>query len=172
MAKENSARRSISRGVNARGDGTKNLNNNGADAYNNALKKKEGKYKPSFVEPYDNLTERELSLKLEYAKDLLSKHLGVTRELIKLETKRSKKVTTLTSLDEVYYVKVGTTILGKMSIRTQRTWKSTSLLFVYQEKQVMVQEGKGAFSKTNVKTKSKGVIGHDKRKSYNKNKRK
>lgn len=171
MRKENSARRSIARGVNARTLNT-GLHANGAEAYSNALKKKEGKYKPSFVEPYDNLTEREVGLKLEYAKDLLSKHLGVSRELIKLETKRSKKVTTLTSLDEVYYVKVGTSILGKISIRTQRTWKSTSLLFVYQEKQVTAQEGKGAFSKTNAKKKSKGAIAHDKRKSYNKNNRK
>lgn len=171
MRKENSARRSIARGVNARTLNT-GLHANGAEAYSNALKKKEGKYKPSFVEPYDNLTEREVGLKLEYAKDLLSKQLGVSRELIKLETKRSKKVTTLTSLDEVYYVKVGTSILGKISIRTQRTWKSTSLLFVYQEKQVTAQEGKGAFSKTNAKKKSKGAIAHDKRKSYNKNNRK
>lgn len=161
-------KRSTSRGHNERNNHSKSVINNGTSAIENRKKSKKGDYKPEFVEMYSKVSDKDVELRKDYAIDLLSKHLGVRRELIVLDDKRSSTINTVTARDEVYYVYVGQQVAGKISIRTQRTWKSIDLLFIFQTKQVINQTSNGAFSKANKKKKSKGETNHGKRKTYNK----
>ncbi|AHZ09924.1 hypothetical protein FP76_gp170 [Bacillus phage Evoli] len=165
MTKDSTTKRSVSRGHGARG--TSGLNNNGADAHANALKKTTGKFRPSFVEMYDNVTEKDIALKETYALDLISKHMNTPREMIQLEGKRNGEVVTLTCLDEVFYVKIGTSVIGKLSIRVQRSYKSRSLLYIFQERVLKDKKKTEHYKKnTTFKQKSKGEIAHDNRKVY------
>lgn len=161
-------KRSTARGHDERNNHSKSVINNGTSAIENRKKSKKGDYKPEFVEMYSKVSDKDVELRKDYAIDLLSKHLGVRRELIVLDDKRSSTINTVTARDEVYYVYVGQQVAGKISIRTQRTWKSIDLLFIFQTKQVINQTSNGAFSKANKKAKSKGQITSDKRKTYNK----
>lgn len=168
MTKGSSMNRSVSRGHSARNTHKSSVIDNGKNAIENRKRSKSGTYKADFVEMYDKVTEKDVDLKYTYALDLLSKHLGVRREVVKLDEKRAKEIIGTTYLDEVFYVYVGSTVAGKISIRVQRSWKSITLLFIFQTKQVINQTSNGAFSKSNKKAKSKGLTTHGKRATYNK----
>src|SRR5699024_8398407 len=77
-----------------------------------------GYYKLGFVEPYNGVSERDVEIRQEYAKDLISKYTGIPKNMIQFRKKSTNQ--TIVSLDEVFYVKTGKEILGKMSIRVQR----------------------------------------------------
>ncbi|USL89348.1 hypothetical protein vBBceHLY2_00072 [Bacillus phage vB_BceH_LY2] len=165
---KHTSKRSVARGHDSRNSHNKSVVDNGKNAIENRKRSKSGTYTPSFIETYEKVTEKDVDLRKSYAIDLTSKHLGVRRELIKLDDKRSSIVNTLTSRDEVWYVYIGNQVVGKLSVRTQRTYKGISLVFILQTKQVINQTSNGAFSKSNKKAKSKGQITSDKRKTYNK----
>lgn len=93
-----------------------------------------GYYKLAFVETFDKMTERDIEVRQEYAKDLISTYMKVPKDLVSFRKKSSK--TGIASLDEVFYVKVGTNTVGKISIRIQRTFKEATLGIVYQEKRI------------------------------------
>ena len=161
-------KRSIARGHDGRNYQNKTITSNGADAIENRKRSKKGNYVPEFVEMYSKVSSKDVELRYEYGKDLLSKHLGVRRDLVKLEEKRDGTINTVTSRDEVFFVYVGLQVAGKLSIRTQRTWRSTDLLFIFQVKKVINQTSSKAFGRTNKKKKSKGATNHGKRATYNK----
>jgi len=158
MAKKkdyNFVRRSIARGAAARGIGNK-ISDVGADAHKIAKKSNKGHYYIRFTKNYQGVSEKDVELRVKYAKDLLSAELAVPVEAITFKQK-SKPKQTLTSLDCVYYVKVGSITTGKMSIRVQRLWKSINLLFIYQEKKSAlkpVKKGVGTLQPFKKKTKS------------------
>lgn len=91
-----------------------------------------GYYQVGFVKEYKDLTEKDIMLKLEYGKDLVSSYIGVHSDMINLRKKQEKQ--TLASLDSVYYVSVGKEPVGKLSIRAQRRFREVGLTFVYLEK--------------------------------------
>ncbi len=162
----NAVQRSMSRGLGARGDGTKNINDNGKDAYKRSRQSTKGQYRVGFTEMFERVTERDIELKHTYAKDLLSNYLKVPVDMIHLKVKR-KPQQTLTSVDEVFYVKVGSDIYGKVSIRVQRVLRGNMLIFVFQEKRAAPKPPAKSYSrKTGFKKKTSSQISQTKRKSY------
>lgn len=165
MKKNNSIKRSIARGAGARG--TTGINQNGADAYNKARKSTKGHYRVEFSKVYENMTEKDIELRKTYGKDLVSQFIAVPEDMITLKMKRKGLTQTLTSLDEVYYVRVGQDIAGKLSIRTQRLWKNNLLIFVFQAKKVALKPPQKAFSrKVGFKKKTASQKSQTKRQSY------
>lgn len=143
--KYNSVRRSMARGSGARG--TTGLNNNGVDAYKQARKSLKGHYRIAFTQVYEGMTEKDIELRQTYAKDLVAGYVGVPIDMIHLRPKKKTGEQTLTALDEVYYVKVGQDNYGKLSIRTQRLWKGSNLIFVFQEKKNAYKPPQKSFSR-------------------------
>ncbi len=129
----NYIKRSQARGAAARGIGNK-VSDQGKDAINIAKKSNKGFYHIRFTKLYQGVSERDITLRNKYAKDLIAAELAVPTEMVILKQK-SKPKQTLTSLDSVYYVKIGSITAGKVSIRVQRLWKSINLMFVFQAKE-------------------------------------
>ncbi len=124
-----------------------------------------GYYQVGFVKEYRNLTEKDIMLKLEYGKDLVSSYIGVKADMINLRKKQDKQ--TLASLDTVYYVSVGKEPVGKLSIRAQRRFKEVGLTFIYLEKNYVQRKLRGGT--TGIKSYTKTTKSHtrkmDRRKS-------
>ncbi len=99
-----------------------------------------GTYQLSFVESYDNLTEKDAALKLEYAKSLLTKRLGISRELIQLQ--KVKETMQLAAVDYVYYVRQGKLLIGKLSIQVARVQGHVRMYFIYKNKTSLMGSGK------------------------------
>ncbi|AMW63130.1 hypothetical protein SAGEFAYGE_210 [Bacillus phage SageFayge] len=160
--------RSHSRGLGARG--MNGLNDNGRNAMQGVLKKTSGNYRVEFIEEFKNVTERNVELKEKYALELVAKHTGTSIDIIRLVPKRNGEVVTLTCLDSVYYVKIGTTILGKVSIRVQRTFRGRSIMIVYKTKVLKESGERKAYTRNDTFVKkTKGEIAHDKRNHYRNN---
>ncbi|AKC05083.1 hypothetical protein NGDEOPKE_00163 [Enterococcus phage vB_OCPT_Carl] len=100
-----------------------------------------GYYQVGFVKEYQNLTEKDIMLKLEYGKDLVSSYTGVPADMIKLRKKKEGQ--TLASLDTVYYVSIGKEPVGKLSIRAQRRFREVGLTFIYLEKNYVQRKLRG-----------------------------
>jgi hypothetical protein len=124
--------RSKARGVEARG--TTQINSHGKFANEKAKQKKEGTYRVSFTEVFDRVTEKDIQLRKQYALNLISTYLYAYEHLLHLEAKTKEGKQTASALDEVFYVKFGKEVLGKVSIRTQRGLRFNSLYFVFQQK--------------------------------------
>lgn len=158
MAKKkgtNYVKRSQARGNASRGLHNK-ISDQGKDAIANHKKSTKGSYYVQFTKMYQSVSEKDVELRLKYAKDLLSDHLAIPVEMIVLKPK-GKGTQTLTALDTVYYVKIGSITVGKVSIRVQRLWKGINLLFVYQQRQQAikpVKKGVGSIQPYKKKTKS------------------
>jgi hypothetical protein len=144
--KPNSVRRSMARGASARG--TSGINENGADAYKKSRQSNKGHYRVEFSQMYENMTERDIELRHTYGRDLVALNVGVPADMITLRKKKQGGEQTLTSRDEVFYVKVGKDNYGKLSIRTQRLWKTTALMFVFQVKKSAVKPPVKAYSRS------------------------
>lgn len=164
-SKQSSLSRSIARGGGARG--LTGINSNGKDAYKRSKQSTKGHYKLEFIETYDKITEKDIELRKVYGIDLVSANVGVPTDMIRLKAKKKTGDQTLTSLDEVYYVKVGKDTYGKLSIRTQRLWKSNMLIFVFQKKKTAPKPPQKAFSrKVGFKKRTAGQKSQASRKSY------
>lgn len=161
-----SVNRSIARGVMPRG--ITGMVNHGADAYKQHRKSTKGHYRIAFMNTYENVTEKDIELRVQYGKELVAQHIGSPMDMITLEPKRVHGKQTLTSLDEVFYVRVGLDIAGKLSIRTQRTWKTNSLIIIFQEKKIAPKPPQKAFSrKVGFKKRTKSQKAQSSRNSYN-----
>ncbi|QFP93269.1 UNVERIFIED_ORG: hypothetical protein Xoosp15_4 [Xanthomonas phage Xoo-sp15] len=164
--KQNSVTRSVARGSDARGYGLNGVHENGKDAYKRSRQSTKGNYRIAFTELYERVTERDIELKHTYAKDLLANYLKVPVDMVHLKVKR-KPQQTLTSIDEVFYVKVGSDIYGKVSIRVQRVLRGNMLIFVFQEKKASPKPPAKSYSrKTGFKKKTTSQVSQTKRKSY------
>lgn len=97
-----------------------------------------GFYHTEIVKEYRGLTERDFELKLDYGLDLVSTYLGIPVDMLTIRKKSEKQ--TMTAIDTVYYIKRGTDIIGKLSIRAQRRFKDRSLIFVYLSKNAQARE--------------------------------
>lgn len=96
-------------------------------------KSTKGYYEIAFTEPFSRLTERDLSLKQEYAKDAIGRYYGIHKQFVQLR-KKSSNVSGI-NLDEVYYVMVGKQPVGKISIRIKRLTKTNAhMVLAYQHK--------------------------------------
>ncbi|ALA07712.1 hypothetical protein PBC6_120 [Bacillus phage PBC6] len=158
----------MARGVGSRGTGTNNINSNGADAFKKSRQSTKGHYRVAFTNIFEKMTERDISLKYTYGKDLLSSYLSVPVDMISLKPKRSAVTQTLTALDEVFYVKVGKEIYGKLSIRVQRLRKNNLLIFIFQDKKAALKPPKKSYSRSgSFKKKTTSQVSQTKRQSYN-----
>ncbi len=117
-----------------------NLNGNlyGLGKYNNNTQKewesRKGYYRLAFVESYNKMTTRDVEIRQEYAKDLIANYAKVPKDMVVFRKKSSK--TSIVSLDEVFYVRIGKSTVGKISIRVQRTFSEATLSFIFQEKRI------------------------------------
>ncbi|AXH71196.1 hypothetical protein BSP36_150 [Bacillus phage BSP36] len=165
-SKPNSVSRSMSRGAGARG--TSAIPNSGREAYTKSRQSTRGHYRIEFTQVYENMTEKDVELRKVYGVDLVAGNLGVPIDMITLKAKK-KTAQTLTSLDEVFYVKVGQDTCGKLSIRTQRLWKGSILIFVFQKKKTAIKPPQKAFSRNKgYKKRTASQKSQASRNSYNK----
>ncbi|BAN59639.1 hypothetical protein N374_gp194 [Bacillus phage phiNIT1] len=115
------------------------------------------------------MTEKDIELRKTYGIDLVAGNLKVPTDMVTLRAKKKTGEQTLTSLDEVYYVKVGQETCGKLSIRTQRLWKSSNLIFVFQIKKTALKPPQKAFSRNKgFKKRTTSQKSQASRNSYNK----
>lgn len=157
----------MARGVEARG--TTGVNSNGRYAYKQSRRSNKGHYRLEFSKTYKDMTEKDIELRKTYAKDLIAGSLGCPSDMITLRQKRNTGEQSLTARDEVFYVKVGQDTAGKLSIRTQRLWKTTLLMFVFQVKQIAPKPPQKAFSRSRgYKKQTTSQRSQASRRSYNK----
>ena len=144
-SKPNSVTRSLARGGLARG--TTGINDNGKTAYQKSKQSERGHYRIEFTKAFEGMTEKDIDLRKTYGVDLVALSVGVPADMITLKAKKQTGEQSLTSRDEVFYVKVGVDNYGKLSIRTQRLWKTTVLIFVFQVKKNAIKPPQKAYSR-------------------------
>lgn len=167
MDKRTSVSRSVARGAGARG--TTGLNTNGADAYKQARKSTSGHYRIEFSKMFEHMTDKDVELRVTYGKDLVAQSVGVPVDMVTLKMKRQGVTQTLTSLDEVFYVKIGQDTAGKLSIRTLRLRKNSMLIFIFQVRKVALKPPQKAYSrKVGFKKKTASQKSQTSRQSYQK----
>ena len=105
-----------------------------AEAYKKRRKSEHGYYKLAFVENYAKITERDIELRLEYAKDAVGRFMGVPKQMVTFRKKSTKQTTV--SLDEILYVKVGVDTVGKISIRVLRAFSYSNMDIIFQVKRL------------------------------------
>lgn len=98
------------------------------------LQSKRGTYNMEFIRSFKDMTEMDIDLRIDYAKDLLHKLLNVHEDFIQFEMKKGSGKSGITTRYEVFYVSVGKEVVGKMSIATQRAFLTNTLTFVYQSR--------------------------------------
>lgn len=86
-------------------------------------------YRLAFVERFNNVSQLDISLQKKYALNLISKHVNVKEEFLTL--KQRYKIDSILHTDRVYYVHRGKKLIGKCSIREQRTFTKTDLIFIF-----------------------------------------
>ncbi|MBT9670506.1 hypothetical protein GPK34_00445 [Secundilactobacillus kimchicus] len=91
--------------------------------------KKEGLYDEGFNTTLRDATDKDIELAEHYGIELVSQYHKVLMPLIHLIEKRS--TSTLTSNEKVYYVAVGKTIWGKLSISIQQIPNYKNTIWYY-----------------------------------------
>lgn len=149
---DNTIRRTISKGVDSTQHNTVTSNYGG---YEKELESKKGYYEVEFVKEFKDVTERDLELRQTYGIDLISGNLFTPVDMIRLEEKnKGESNQTVTSLDEVFYIRIGKRNIGKLSIRTQRVFNKVNLIFVMQKRSRGKKDRESYKNKPNVKPKS------------------
>lgn len=87
------------------------------------------KYKIAFVKVYNNVTSKDLELQRKYALNLVTDFLNIKEQY--LTVKQHKKTEDILHTDRVYYIRKGKKLLGKCSIREQRTFTKTNLIIIF-----------------------------------------
>lgn len=126
----------------------------------NRKKSKKGFYQVAFTKEYKGLSSRDIELKNEYGKDLVSKYTGCPKEVLHLQRKSEK--TGLTAIDTVYYIKEGKYTIGKLAIREQQTFRDLGLIFIYLTKESKPKEAPSM----NEQKKTRGQKRKNKRKQF------
>jgi len=102
-------------------------------SYANKRKSTKGYYYLAFTEPFERLTDRDIELRRDYAKDAVARYYGISKDLINLR-KKSRESEGV-SLDEIYYVNVGKEPVGKISLRISRfSGDNNHMILIYQNK--------------------------------------
>lgn len=87
------------------------------------------KYKIAFVKVYNNVTSKDLDLQRKYAMNLVTDFLNIKEQYLTI--KQHKKTEDILHTDRVYYIRKGKKLLGKCSIREQRTFTKTNLIIIF-----------------------------------------
>ena len=87
------------------------------------------KYKIAFVKVYKNVSTKDLSLQRKYALNLITDFLNIKEQF--LTVRQHKKTEDILHTDRVYYIRKGKKLLGKCSIREQRTFTQTNLIIIF-----------------------------------------
>lgn len=88
------------------------------------------KYKPLFVKRFDNVTSTDIKIQKKYALDLISDAVNIKKNYLIMKQK-GKMSKTILHTDRVYYVYRSKKLIGKCSIREQRTFKGTHLIYIF-----------------------------------------
>lgn len=99
-----------------------------------------GDYFVAFVETFRNLTEQDVLLREDYALDLVGRYLNVPREMVHLTHRRGQTTQSLINLDELRYIKLGKSFVGRVGIRTTRIGKRIMLTYVFSQKQEQLRQ--------------------------------
>ncbi len=87
-------------------------------------------YRIQFIKKFENVSNSDVSMQKKYILNLISRDLHLPEKYITLKQKGTKKETIMCT-DRVYYVYRSKKLIGKCSIREQRTFKNTHLIFVF-----------------------------------------
>lgn len=109
-------------------------NKHGKHSHSTQRKSNKGYYKLAFVEPFTNLTQRDIDLKKEYALDAIGRFYDTNKSLLHLRKKEENQ--SYLAIDTIYYVRLGKEPIGKVSIRVTKLFNTNSMTIVYQEKNV------------------------------------
>lgn len=90
------------------------------------------KYQIVTTREYKGVTDADVDLRMKYAKSLISNATGTDKKLITFQKKSD--VQTLTSVNEVYYVRLGGKSYGKLSIRIQFLKRGNDIYFILRRK--------------------------------------
>lgn len=125
--------------------------------YESRSKSTKGYYEMAFSEPFDRLSERDVEIRQEYAKDAIARYYGIHKNYIQFRKKDS--TTSGVNLDEVFYVMIGKQPVGKVSIRITRFSKTNNrMLLIYQHKRsVPKRDVKHQFVPIRTKTEQRRV---------------
>lgn len=110
------------------------MGGSGKEAFKKRKQGTKGFYKLAFIETYENVTENDVEIRRKYAIDAIARYVGVPNKMVSLRKKSTNQ--TLTSLDEVFYVKLGVDTIGKVSLRVQRMFSRVNLDIIFQEKRL------------------------------------
>lgn len=123
--------------------GTKSFlgSGDGSNAQKAMRRSAKGHYYIVETKAYAGVSKKDIELRKVYAKSLVSQVLHTPIGTIRLTDKGSSKVG-LTTLDEVYIIRRGVDIIGKVSIRVQTTFKGNHLIIVVSEKRIKPKETK------------------------------
>ena len=121
--------------------GTKSFlgSGDGSNAQQAMRRSQKGHYYVVASKAYSPMSDRDVELRKDYARSLASEKLHTPVATIRLEPKGKPK-TGLTTLDEVYIIKRGVDVIGKVSIRVQVTFSSTTMIIVVFEKRIKAKE--------------------------------
>ena len=89
-------------------------------------------YRLLFTKQFNNVTITDVKLQKTYGLNLISKAIGVREDILSLKQKHKKQ--DIAHTDRLYYVHQGKKLIGKLSIREQRTFKGTHLIFIFKIK--------------------------------------
>ena len=98
-------------------------------------------YRILFIKRFDNVTSTDVKLQKKYALNLISEALDVKETYLSLKQK-GKKVESILHTDRVYYVHRGKKLIGKCSIREQRTFRGKHLIFIFKTRHRVKAERK------------------------------
>lgn len=122
--------------VNGRLGGLASVHKGGDNPYKARRKSRKGHYNFSqsilFIENYKKLTRVDIGLREKYALSLLNKYLNIPTNQLRMFLKEEE--ITASGKDEVYYVKTGSDVIGKMSITFKKLGGRYSLGFIYRKK--------------------------------------
>lgn len=95
-----------------------------------------GYYTVAFTTKIKHATKKDIDLAETYGVYLVGKFHKIIPKLLYLEEKEEKN--TISSIDTIYYTKVGNLYLGKLAISIQQYPTYTNILYVYRNKNTSI----------------------------------
>lgn len=95
-------------------------------------KSKNGQYTTAITKRYEHITDNDLELKESYGISLIARFHQIKRNYLHLEPYNDNF--NKTSQTYNYYVRMGKSIIGKLSIRIQYSLNGTHLIYNYMKK--------------------------------------
>lgn len=87
-------------------------------------------YRVLFIRRFNNVSSTDIKLQKKYALNLISDAIGTKETYLSMKQK-GKKHESILHTDRVFYIHKGKKLIGKCSIREQRSFKGNHLIFIF-----------------------------------------